>query len=160
MEAERLASEIEFEVFSGASDDTHRDNYLAPLEDGSDEGNEGSGSSGGSDGYGGNGSNDGSGGNGNSDENDELQPGGLALADDTKKVSAFSDSSIESPLSSMSIKELRRMAEANNIPGSAELRKKDLIKALRDKVGQIISGEQPKDNGGVLSFDEIEAPNA
>jgi hypothetical protein len=169
LEAERLASEIEFEVFSGgSSDDDNRDSYLAPLEEGSDEGNGGSGSSdsnggsGSSDGYGNNGNSGGngsSGGNGN-DENDELQPGGLALADDTKKVTAFSDSSIESPLSSMSIKELRRMAEANNIPGSAELRKKDLIKALRDKVGQIISGEQPKDNGGVLSFDEIEAPNA
>ena len=153
LEAERLASEIEFEVFSGASsDDDNRDGYLAPLDEGSDEGNGSNGDNGG------NGSS--SNGNGTSDENDELQPGGLALADDTKKVTAFSDSSIESPLSSMSIKELRRMAEANNIPGSAELRKKDLIKALRDKVGQIISGEQPKDNGGVLSFDEIEAPNA
>jgi hypothetical protein len=169
LEAERLASEIEFEVFSGASSDQdNRDSYLAPLEEVSDEGDEGSGSNGGNGGNGGSGSSGSSGGSGSngrsgssgSDENDDLQPGGLALAADTKKVTAFSDSSIESPLSSMSIKELRRMAEANNIPGSAELRKKDLIKALRDKVGQIISGEQPKDNGGVLSFDDIEAPDA
>ena len=94
--------------------------------------------------------------------NDELQPGGLASgspASNTKKVEVFSDSALESPLSSMSIKELRRMAEANNIPGSAELRKKDLIKALRDKVGQLIGNEQPQ-NEKVLSFDDIGAPGS
>jgi len=132
IEAERMASEIEFESFSGASDiSTQIDDvtvYASPTEDKKEE--------------------------------DDLQPGGLAHIQDVKKVSAFSDSSIESPLSSMSIKELRRMAEANNIPGASELRKKDLIKALRDKVGQIIADEQIKEPEGVLSFDDINAPNS
>lgn len=132
LEAERLASEIEFESFSGTSSDnsanTDESVYASPPDE--------------------------------KHENDELQPGGLASMADTKKVSAFSDSSIESPLSSMSIKELRRMAEANNIPGASDLRKKDLIKALRDKVGQIIADEQTKDSEGVLSFDDIDAPTS
>ena len=84
---------------------------------------------------------------------DELQPGGLASGLSDKKES---DSSIESPLSGMSIKELRRMAEANGIPGSGELRKKELIRALRDKVSGIIN--EPKTN--VISFDEIDAPGS
>jgi len=131
LEAERLASEIEFEPFSGAAQ--------------------------------------------NQESNDDLQPGGLASGSspgESKKIAVFSESAIESPLSSMSIKELRRMAEANNIPGSAELRKRDLIKALRDKVGQIIGQdkghgqEQAQGSGsisameGVISFDDVGAPNS
>jgi len=84
---------------------------------------------------------------------DELQPGGLASASSDKKEG---DSSIESPLSAMSIKELRRMAEANGIPGSGELRKKELIRALRDKVSGIINEAKPN----VISFDEIDAPGS
>jgi hypothetical protein len=65
----------------------------------------------------------------------------------------------------MSIKDLRRMAEANNIPGANELKKKDLIKALRDKVGTIISNDAdgaPSAEAPLqtLSFDDIDAPNA
>jgi hypothetical protein len=84
---------------------------------------------------------------------DDLQPGGLASASSDKKES---DSSIESPLSGMSIKELRRMAEANGVPGSGELRKKELIRALRDKVSGIINESKPN----VISFDEIDAPGS
>lgn len=83
---------------------------------------------------------------------DDLQPGGLASAAEKKE----SDSAIESPLSAMSIKELRRMAEANGIPGSGELRKKELIRALRDKVSGIIQESTPN----VISFDEIDAPGS
>jgi hypothetical protein len=83
---------------------------------------------------------------------DDLQPGGLATAAEKKE----SDSAIESPLSAMSIKELRRMAEANGIPGSGELRKKELIRALRDKVSGIIQESTPN----VISFDEIDAPGS
>ena len=155
LEAERLASEIEFEPFAGEHNDSGPSMnavetvYSEPPEDfvsfqQNDE----------------------------SDVNDDLQPGGLASgssSNNTKKVEVFSDSSLESPLSSMSIKELRRMAEANNIPGSAELRKKDLIKALRDKVGQIIGGgsggsgndmQKEKEKEHVLSFDDIGAPGS
>ena len=57
------------------------------------------------------------------------------------------------------------MAEANNIPGANELKKKDLIKALRDKVGTIISNDAdgaPSAEAPLqtLSFDDIDAPNA
>jgi hypothetical protein len=137
LEAERLASEVEFEPFSGGGESAVETVYSEPPEDsGAIEVD--------------------------AEVNDELQPGGLASgspASNTKKVEVFSDSALESPLSSMSIKELRRMAEANNIPGSAELRKKDLIKALRDKVGQLIGNEQPQ-NEKVLSFDDIGAPGS
>jgi len=123
LDAERLASEVEFEPFSGENIASDTPIYTSPQED-------------------------------NTVTSDDLQPGGLASAD-VKKVTAFSDTSIESPLASMSIKELRRMAEANNIPGSAEMRKRDLIKLLRDKVGQIIGQEQEK----IISFDDVGAPN-
>jgi hypothetical protein len=137
LETERLASEVEFEPFSGAMPDT----------------------------------------------NDDLQPGGLATppvstsnqSSSDKKISVFSDSAIESPLSSMTIKELRRMAEVNNIPGSADMKKSALIKALRNTVGQIIGQgqEQEQEQGqgqeqgtgplnvkaGVISFDDIGAPS-
>jgi len=135
LEAERLASEVEFEPFSGGGAPAVETVYSEPPEDsGAIEVD--------------------------AEVNDDLQPGGLASGSpsNSKKVEVFSDSALESPLSSMSIKELRRMAEANNIPGSAELRKKDLIKALRDKVGQIIGNEQPKEQ--VLSFDDIGAPGS
>lgn len=169
LEAERMASEIEFEPFSGAGESSVNNTvseYMPPEDDkrnGSTsletirEMNETSSYSGGNEGSGGNGGSGGS-------EIDELQPGGLASASsastsDIKKVAAFSDSSIESPLSSMSIKDLRRMGEANNIPGSADLRKKDLIRALREKVGQII-GTEKTEKTSVLSFDDIGAPNS
>ena len=84
---------------------------------------------------------------------DELQPGGLAVAAEPPKKTV-DDNAIESPLSGMSIKELRRMGEANGIPGSGELKKRELIRALRDKVNVIINNEPPK----VISFDEIDAP--
>jgi uncharacterized spore protein YtfJ len=75
----------------------------------------------------------------------------------------------------MTIKELRRMAEVNNIPGSADMKKSALIKALRNTVGQIIGQgqEQEQEQGqgqeqgtgplnvkaGVISFDDIGAPS-
>jgi hypothetical protein len=147
LEAERIASEMEFGPLSGSQDsgsnvqmNVSETEYMEPPED----------------------MNSGNG-------NDDLQPGGLANADssDSKNIAVFSDSSLESPLSSMSIKELRRMAEANNIPGAGELKKRDLIKALRDKVGQIIGNEQPNKESPVeskseqiLSFDIIGAPGS
>jgi hypothetical protein len=82
---------------------------------------------------------------------DDLQPGGLAEPAATKKKSS---AAIESPLNGMSLKELKRMAEANNIPGASEMRKKELISALRDKVSTIINEETPQ----VMSFDEIASP--
>lgn len=87
---------------------------------------------------------------------DDLQPGGLAVpAESGKTVKADTDAAIESPLSGMSLKELRRMAESQGIPGFSELKKKDLIRALRDKVSNIINNDdQPR----ILSFDEIDAP--
>jgi len=93
---------------------------------------------------------------------DELQPGGLASGE-SKKVS---DTSIESPLASMSIKDLRRMAEANGIPGSSELKKRDLIRSLRDKVSTIVNPGSASvadasndDAPRIISFDDIAAPD-
>lgn len=144
LEAERMASEIEFEPFSGENNNNEEQpkTIYSELSDESEQRYV------------------------NSKNNivdaeiivDDLQPGGLASGiEDVKKVTTFTDSAIESPLNSMSIKELRRMAEANSIPGFAELRKRDLIKALREKVGQIIGQDQ---NERVLSFDDIGAPNS
>lgn len=144
LEAERLASEIEFEPFSGES--------AVKSEQEQEQEHEGSGS------------------------NDDLQPGGLASSDgdeSSKKVAPYSDSAIESPLASMSLTDLRRMAEANNIPGAAEARKRDLIRALRNTVGKIIGSDggsgadrsssktKPAQKAvmeGILSFDDIQAP--
>ena len=82
---------------------------------------------------------------------DDLQPGGLAeAAVSTKK----SSSAIESPLNGLSLKELKTMATANNIPGASEMKKKELIRALRDKVSNLINEDAPQ----VLSFDEIASP--
>jgi len=157
LEAERLASEVEFENFSGANDASGvnlrvSENYAPPPND------------------------DKRGVNDFVDAPevaDDLQPGGLAVpasAAPTSKKRAVAppsdvDPSLESPLSSMSIKDLRRMADANNIPGANELKKKDLIKALRDKVGTIISNDAdgaPSAEAPLqtLSFDDIDAPNA
>ena len=138
LEAERLASEIEFELFSGENTNINKSGpetvYTAPPEDSTPQNFA---------------SND-------EHETDDLQPGGLAVgSDDIKKVSTFSDASIESPLSSMSIKDLRRMAEANNIPGSSELRKRDLIRLLRDKVGQIIGQDKNETEKIILSLIHI-----
>ena len=79
----------------------------------------------------------------------------------------------------MSLTDLRRMAEANNIPGAAEARKRDLIRALRNTVGKIIGSDggngtdrssgtdrsnsktKPAQKAvmeGILSFDDIQAP--
>jgi hypothetical protein len=65
----------------------------------------------------------------------------------------------------MSLTDLRRMAEANNIPGAAEARKRDLIRALRNTVGKIIGSESSSKKSapkavmeGILSFDDIQAP--
>jgi len=93
--------------------------------------------------------------------NEDLRVGGLAAppAPVVKKQST-SDASIESPLNSMSIKELRRMAEANGIPGASELRKKELITALRNKVSTIINDVEPVEVPNVISFDDIDAPNS
>lgn len=137
LEAERLASEVEFEPFSGENKNPVETVYSEPPEDIN---------------------------NGVEELNDDLQPGGLASGaqSNSKKIEVFTDNAIESPLSSLSIKELRRMAEANNIPGAMELKKKDLIKLLRDKVGQIIGKEQEqeKEQEHILSFDDIGAPNS
>lgn len=82
---------------------------------------------------------------------DDLQPGGLAeAAVSTKK----SSSAIESPLNGLSLKELKTMATANNIPGASEMKKKELIRVLRDKVSNLINEDAPQ----VLSFDEIASP--
>ena len=127
LEAERMASEMEFESFAGAVSK-------------SDEANEAIDSV--------------------EPVVDDLQPGGLAVAA-SKPSKKVSDSSIESPLASMSIKELRRMAEANGIPGSADMRKKDLITALRDKVSNIVnpSANNVDDGPKIISFDDIAAPD-
>jgi hypothetical protein len=93
---------------------------------------------------------------------DELQPGGLAQAasgNETKNVKVETDASIESPLSSLGLKDLRRMAEAQGIPGFNELKKKDLIRALRDKVsGLINNSSQQEAQPQIISFDMIDAP--
>ena len=90
---------------------------------------------------------------------DDLQPGGLAAPAESSKKNV-SDASIESPLAGMSIKELRRMAEANGIPGSSDMKKKDLVRALRDKVSTLVNNDAPKeDTAKVLSFDDIGAPD-
>jgi len=127
IEAERLASEEEFEGFSGQAPAVQQ--YTPPPEEIKEV----------------------------TLVTDELQPGGLAspAATERKKSSENDNASLESPLNSLSIKELRSMAEANNIPGAAEMRKRDLVRVLRNKVGKIISGE-----AGVLSLDSIDAPNS
>jgi len=94
---------------------------------------------------------------------DELQPGGLAQpakSEENKNVKGETDSSIESPLSSLGLKDLRRMAEAQGIPGFNELKKKDLIRALRDKVSGIINNNesQAQPEPQIISFDMIDAP--
>jgi hypothetical protein len=125
LEQERLASENEFEPFSGRTDEAipvPSPVYQAPVELNVTE-----------------------------VVHDDLQPGGLAEPAASKKKSA---AAIESPLNGMSLKELKRMAEANNIPGANEMRKKDLIAALRDKVSTLINDETPQ----VMSFDEIASP--
>lgn len=125
LEAERAASEEEFESFSGSANIKEFNDE--PL-------------------------------NKNDVETvpDDLQPGGLAVpAESVKNIKVETDTSIESPLSGMSLKDLRRMAEAQGVPGFNELKKKDLIRALRDKVSGIIKNDsQPR----IMSFDEIDAP--
>ena len=76
------------------------------------------------------------------------------MAEAAAKPGRKSDAAIESPLNGMSIKELKRMAEANNIPGVNDLKKKDLIRLLREKVSTLINNEQPK----IISFDEVASP--
>ena len=133
IEAERMASEVEFPDFAGEK------RYSEPAEEPVVEQTPVSRVN---------------------EENDDLQPGGLASAavdTDAKKRSAETEAALDSPLNSLSIKELRRMAEANNIPGASEMRKRDLVRVLRNKVSNIInSGEQPQ----VISLDSIGAPNS
>ena len=129
IEAERLASEVEFPDFAGEK------RYSEPVEEPVVEQVRAP------------------------EENDDLQPGGLASAavDTDAKRRSETEAALDSPLNSLSIKELRRMAEANNIPGASEMRKRDLVRVLRNKVSNIInSGEQPQ----VISLDSIGAPNS
>ena len=49
------------------------------------------------------------------------------------------------------------MAEANNIPGFSEMRKRDLVRVLRSKVSRIINNSGPEN---VLSLDAIDAPSS
>jgi hypothetical protein len=127
LEAERMASEMEFESFAGAVPKSEEAIDSVEAVDA---------------------------------VVDDLQPGGLAVAA-SKPSKKVSDASIESPLAGMSIKELRRMAEANGIPGSADMRKKDLITALRDKVSNIVnpSANNVDDGPKIISFDDIAAPD-
>jgi hypothetical protein len=131
IEAERMASEVEFPDFAGEK------RYSEPVEEPVVEQAPARGG----------------------EENDDLQPGGLASAavDTEAKKRSETEAALDSPLNSLSIKELRRMAEANNIPGASEMRKRDLVRVLRNKVSNIInSGEQPQ----VISLDSIGAPNS
>jgi hypothetical protein len=141
IDAERRASELEFESFSGSSPGIEMkvtDTYAPPPSDAVVQPSPEPVAE--------------------PVENDDLRVGGLAAPVSSKKTTtATSDASIESPLNSMSIKDLRRMAEANGIPGAGELRKKELIAALRNKVSTIINEPAPMQ---VLSFDDIDAPNA
>lgn len=128
LEAERNASEEEFENFSGSLQMKPMPEESKPV-----------------------------------DLPDELQPGGLAQAasvTETKNVKVETDNSIESPLSSLGLKDLRRMAEAQGVPGFNELKKKDLIRALRDKVSGIINNNNSKEaeQPQIISFDMIDAP--
>ena len=131
LEQERLASENEFEPFSGrASSNILKEQvevsaYMPPPPEQSAP---------------------------ESNVSDDLQPGGLAepAAVITKKAV----SAIESPLNGLSLKELKTMAAANNIPGASEMKKKDLIRLLRDKVSNLINDDGPQ----VMSFDEIASP--
>lgn len=88
---------------------------------------------------------------------DELTPGGLAFPDEkATQDSSSGDKSLESPLQTLTTKELRRMAEANGIPGASELKKRDLVKALRNTVSSIIQNSEQPTN--IMSFEEISAP--
>ena len=135
LEQERLASENEFEPFSGRSssnvikEQVEVSAYMPPPPEQSAP---------------------------ESNISDDLQPGGLAqpAAVLTKKSASASASAIESPLNGLSLKELKTMAAANNIPGASEMKKKDLIRALRDKVSNLITEDAPQ----VMSFDEIASP--
>jgi len=140
IDAERRASELEFDSFSGGVQMQVKESYAPPEETVTipvveapppEEEN----------------------------ISDDLRVGGLAAPPPAVKKQTTSDASIESPLNSLSIKELRRMAEANGIPGAAELRKKELITALRNKVSTIINNAEPAEAPHVLSFDDIDAPN-
>ena len=89
--------------------------------------------------------------------NDDLQPGAPVQTEQKKKSAEADASSLDSPLNSLSIKELRSMAEANNIPGFSEMRKRDLVRVLRSKVSRIINNSGPEN---VLSLDAIDAPSS
>jgi len=140
IDAERRASELEFDSFSGGVQMQVNETYAPPpdtvipvVQDMPEE----------------------------ETVSEDLRVGGLASpAAPAVKKQSTSDASIESPLNSMSIKELRRMADANGIPGAAELRKKELITALRNKVSTIINTGEPVAAPQVLSFDDIDAPNS
>jgi Rho termination factor, N-terminal domain len=89
--------------------------------------------------------------------NDDLQPGAPIQTESKKKTAEQDASGLDSPLNSLSIKELRSMAEANSIPGASEMRKRDLVRVLRSKVSRIINNSGPEN---VLSLDAIDAPSS
>lgn len=68
-----------------------------------------------------------------------LQPGGSLLASGRATASfsspfragSSSSSSITDPLQALTLKELRRLAEQRGVPGAPELKKKELLAALR-----------------------------
>lgn len=62
----------------------------------------------------------------------ELFVGGAASTPDKKASSVGSNAEA---LESMPVKELRRLAEQRGIPGAAEMRKKEILSALRNQVG-------------------------
>lgn len=94
--------------------------------------------------------------NSNTIQIDELTPGGLAMPSVSSTNINDIDKSLESPLQTMTTKELRRMAEANNIPGASTKGKKELVKILRDTVGAIIQKSDNKPE--IMSFEDISAP--
>lgn len=64
-----------------------------------------------------------------SDTNDDLQPGGVGSG--LKEVDAVETATHNSSLDSMTVKELRRLAEQRGVENASELRKKELIAKLR-----------------------------
>lgn len=66
-----------------------------------------------------------------SDTNDDLQPGGVGSGLKDVDTSDIATTSHVSSLESMTVKELRRLAEQRGIENAADLRKKELIAKLR-----------------------------
>jgi len=70
----------------------------------------------------------------------------------TASSSSSSSASSES-LESMPVKELRRLAEQRGITGSSELRKKELLAALRQQVAPQAAAEQPVEEETTRTLD-------